>query len=129
MNAPSRIETTPATQPYDSREETIEAFASHVDRGKARALAAIGVDLVIGERQGARFRDAYTGRAYWNCHCNGGVFNLGHRNPAVIGAIVIGSVLVGWFVPLLGLTLLGFVAVDMVVGVFQRRRASSGTNE
>lgn len=50
-------------------------------------------------------------------------------HPAVIGAIVIGSVLVGWFVPLLGLTLLGFVAVDMVVGVFQRRRASSGTNE
>ncbi|MCA1006518.1 PepSY domain-containing protein [Rhodococcus hoagii] len=50
-------------------------------------------------------------------------------HPAVIGAIVIGSVLVGWFVPLLGLTLLGFVVVDMVVGVFQRRRASTGTNE
>lgn len=49
-------------------------------------------------------------------------------HPAAIGAIVIGSVLVGWFVPLLGLTLLGFVVVDMVVGVFQRRRASTGTS-
>lgn len=50
-------------------------------------------------------------------------------HPAAIGAIVIGSVLVGWFVPLLGLTLLGFVAVDMVVGVFQRRRAATGVIE
>ncbi|PTR31723.1 putative iron-regulated membrane protein [Rhodococcus sp. OK519] len=50
-------------------------------------------------------------------------------HPAAIGAIVIGSVLVGWFVPLLGLTLLGFVVVDMVVGVFQRRRASSSVTE
>ncbi|HET8593271.1 MAG TPA: aminotransferase class III-fold pyridoxal phosphate-dependent enzyme [Solirubrobacterales bacterium] len=74
-------------QPYASREDTIEAFASHVDRGKARALQAIGVDLVIGDREGARFQDAYSGRWYWNCHCNGGVFNLGHRNPAVVAAI------------------------------------------
>lgn len=50
-------------------------------------------------------------------------------HPAAVGAIVIGSVLVGWFVPLLGLTLLGFVVVDMVVGVFQRRRASTGTSK
>lgn len=42
---------------------------------------------MIGEREGARFRDAYSGRWYWNCHCNGGVFNLGHRNPAVIAAV------------------------------------------
>lgn len=74
-------------QPYGTREETVEAFAAHVDRGKARALEAIGIDLVIGEREGARFRDAYTGRWYWNCHCNGGVFNLGHRHPAVVAAV------------------------------------------
>ena len=47
----------------------------------------IGVDIVIGEREGARFRDAYSGRWYWNCHCNGGVFNLGHRHPRVVGAM------------------------------------------
>ena len=62
MKAPSDSGSATASQPYGSREETIEAFASHVDRGKARALEAIGVDLVMGEREGARFRDAYTGR-------------------------------------------------------------------
>ena len=87
MEALDRTESATAAQPYPSREETIEAFASHVDRGKARALEAIGVDLVMGDREGARFRDAYSGRWFWNCHCNGGVFNLGHRNPAVIAAV------------------------------------------
>jgi len=74
-------------QPFGSRGESTAAFAEHVNRGKARALEAIGVDLVIGEREGARFRDAYSGRWYWNCHCNGGVFNLGHRNPRVVAAV------------------------------------------
>ncbi|HSD22920.1 MAG TPA: aminotransferase class III-fold pyridoxal phosphate-dependent enzyme [Solirubrobacterales bacterium] len=87
MNARSEITDATAVQPYGTREETIEAFASHVDRGKARALEAIGVDIVVGDREGARFRDAYSGRWYWNCHCNGGVFNLGHRNPAVVRAV------------------------------------------
>ena len=74
-------------QPYPDRERVTEAFAAHVNRGKAEALRAIGVDIVVGEREGARFRDAYSGRWYWNCHCNGGVFNLGHRHPRVVGAM------------------------------------------
>ncbi len=74
-------------RPYTDREATIEAFAKHVNRGKAQALRAIGVEIVIGERDGARFRDAYDGSWYWNCHCNGGVFNLGHRHPHVVAAL------------------------------------------
>ncbi len=74
-------------QPYASRELTSAAFAAHVNRGKVRALEAIGVDIVIGDREGARFQDAYSGRWYWNCHCNGGVFNFGHRNPRVVAAV------------------------------------------
>ena len=76
-----------ATEPYPSRQAATQAFAGHVNRGKARVLEAIGVEIVLGEREGARFRDAYSGRWYWNCHCNGGVFNLGHRNPAVVAAL------------------------------------------
>ncbi|HEX6116747.1 MAG TPA: aminotransferase class III-fold pyridoxal phosphate-dependent enzyme [Solirubrobacterales bacterium] len=76
-----------ASQPYPSREETAAEFAAHVNRGKARALEAIGVDIVVGEREGGRFRDAYSGRWYWNCHNNGGVFNLGHRHPRVVAAM------------------------------------------
>jgi putrescine aminotransferase len=76
-----------STQPYATREEAAAAFAAHVNRGKARALEALGVRIVVGEREGARFRDAYSGRWYWNCHCNGGVFNLGHRHPRVVAAL------------------------------------------
>ena len=74
-------------QPYATREETASAFAAHVNRGKVRVLEAIGVDIVIGEREGPRFRDAYSGRWYWNCHSNGGVFNLGHRHPRTVAAL------------------------------------------
>ena len=72
---------------YPSREEASAAFAAHVNRGKVRALEAIGVDIVMGDRHGARFQDAFSGRWYWNCHCNGGVFNLGHRNSDVVAAV------------------------------------------
>jgi acetylornithine/succinyldiaminopimelate/putrescine aminotransferase len=58
-----------------------------VNRGKVATFEALGLDLVMGERSGARFRSAFDGRWLWNCHCNGGVFNLGHRNPAVIAAV------------------------------------------
>ncbi len=84
MEAPGTLT---GTQPYPTREEAAAAFAEHVNRGKARALAAIGVDIVVGEREGPRFQDAYSGRWYWNCHSNGGVFNLGHRHPPVVAAL------------------------------------------
>ncbi|MFN8112779.1 MAG: aminotransferase class III-fold pyridoxal phosphate-dependent enzyme [Solirubrobacterales bacterium] len=74
-------------EPFATREETATEFAAHVNRGKALALEALGVDIVIGDRAGARFQDAFSGRWYWNCHCNGGVFNLGHRNPAVVAVV------------------------------------------
>jgi acetylornithine/succinyldiaminopimelate/putrescine aminotransferase len=74
-------------QPYDSRGDAIEAFADHVNRGKAERFRALGFDVVMGERAGCRFRDAYSDRWFVNVHCNGGVFNLGHRNPRVIAAV------------------------------------------
>ncbi len=77
----------PGDQPYPTARETTSAFAAHVNPGKVAAFEALGVDLVMGERRGARFRDAFDGRWLYNCHCNGGVFNLGHRNPAVVGAV------------------------------------------
>ena len=83
----SSPEPSAGSQPWDDRAATAAAFAAHVNRGKARALREIGVEIVIGEREGARFQDAYSGRWYWNCHCNGGVFNLGHRHPRVLAAL------------------------------------------
>src|SRR5690606_16577003 len=37
--------------------------------------------------QGIYLSDAYSERRWINCHCNGGVFNLGHKNPAVTNAL------------------------------------------
>ena len=74
-------------QPYPSRAAATDAFAAHVNRGKVAAFEALGLDLVMGERQGARFRDEFDGRWLFNCHGNGGVFNLGHRHPGVVAAI------------------------------------------
>lgn len=55
---------------------------------RAAAIEAfLGTPLVWGRREGARFENAADGRWYWNCHVNGGVYNLGHRNPAVLAAV------------------------------------------
>jgi acetylornithine/succinyldiaminopimelate/putrescine aminotransferase len=78
---------TTAGQPYPDRASAEAAFAEHVNRGKVETYRALGLEIVMGERRGIRFRDAYSGRWFVNCHCNGGVFNLGHRHPAVIGAV------------------------------------------
>jgi acetylornithine/succinyldiaminopimelate/putrescine aminotransferase len=53
---------------------------------RVRALRALGVDLVIGRREGYRLWDL-GGRALLDFHLNGGVFNLGHRNPELVAAL------------------------------------------
>ena len=45
--------------------------------------------------------------------------------PAATTALVIAAVAVGWFLPLFGLSLATFVAVDLVVGAVKRRKAAS----
>ena len=75
------------TGPFDDRAAVFDAFATHVNRGKVEAYRALGLEIVMGERDGIRFADAYDGTWYVNCHSNGGVFNLGHRHPAVVAAV------------------------------------------
>jgi acetylornithine/succinyldiaminopimelate/putrescine aminotransferase len=52
-----------------------------------RTFREFGFEVVMGQRQGAWFEDAFGGRRFLDCHCNGGVFNLGHRHPAVVAAV------------------------------------------
>ena len=49
--------------------------------------------------------------------------------PAAAIAVVAATVVVGWFVPLLGLSLLAFLVVDVVVGLLQRRRSPESSHE
>jgi putrescine aminotransferase len=72
---------------FSTREALFASFGEHVNAGKIATFQKYGFDAVIGRREGARFFDAYSDRAWWNCHCNGGVFNLGHRHPAVVEAL------------------------------------------
>jgi acetylornithine/succinyldiaminopimelate/putrescine aminotransferase len=74
-------------RPFENRNELFSAFAKTVNAGKVDTYQKYGFDVVMGAREGVKFQDAFTGRRFFNCHCNGGVFNLGHRNPRIIAAM------------------------------------------
>lgn len=69
------------------RDELIARYARHVSSGKADFFAQAGIDFVFGKREGIYVWDIDGQRRLIDCHCNGGVFNLGHRNPRVIAAL------------------------------------------
>lgn len=68
------------------KETIIRLFAEHVSSGKAEFYEQAGIDFVLGWREGIYIHDL-DGKRLINCHSNGGVFNLGHRNPRVIAAL------------------------------------------
>ncbi|HSJ56006.1 MAG TPA: aspartate aminotransferase family protein [Anaerolineae bacterium] len=70
-----------------SKAEIIASYRDHVSSGKADFFAAYGMDFIPGRREGVRLWDVSGDKNLINCHCNGGVFNLGHRHPAVVTAL------------------------------------------
>ena len=70
-----------------SREAILDLAERYVCPNRVRTLTALGVDLVIGRREGYRLWDV-DGREYVDVHLNGGVFNLGHRNPELVDVLV-----------------------------------------
>lgn len=77
-------------QPFASYEELARTFKKHLAAAKLEFYESIGLNLALGRREGIYFEDAYSGRRFINCHCNGGVFNLGHCNPRVSAAVAAG---------------------------------------
>lgn len=67
-----------------SKSESIRWFREHVSSGKARIFTSFGMDFIFGRREGIYVWDVEGKKELINCHCNGGVFNLGHRNPRII---------------------------------------------
>jgi len=67
-----------------SKQEIIRLFSEHVSSGKARIFTSFGMDFVFGRREGVFVYDVESNKQLINCHSNGGVFNLGHRNPEII---------------------------------------------
>ena len=70
------------------KEEVIDLFARRVSSGKPKFFESIGIDFVLGRREGPYLWDMTGEKRLIDCHCNGGVFNLGHRNPEVIEALM-----------------------------------------
>lgn len=72
------------------KEEIIRKFSAHVSSGKAEFFKKYGMDFVMGKRGGAYLYDIDGKKKLFNLHCNGGVFNLGHRNREIIETLKTG---------------------------------------
>ncbi|MDZ7271579.1 MAG: aspartate aminotransferase family protein [candidate division KSB1 bacterium] len=71
----------------DGKGRIIERFARHVSSGKVEFFSSVGLDFVFGRREGVYVWDVEGRQRLIDCHCNGGVFNLGHRHPRVVAAL------------------------------------------
>jgi len=72
----------------DTKDAVIEQFAHHVSSGKTAFFQMSGIDFVQGRREGPFIWDVAGEKRVIDCHCNGGVFNLGHRHPDIVQALM-----------------------------------------
>jgi putrescine aminotransferase len=68
------------------KKDIIAMYADHVSPGRVDTYRKYDIFLVPDKRNGCFLYDV-DGKRYVNCHCNGGVFNLGHRNRDIINAV------------------------------------------
>jgi len=65
----------------------LAAFKNHVSFGKAVFFQKYGMEFILGRREGPYLWDIDDSKRLFNLHCNGGVFNLGHRNHELIDVL------------------------------------------
>lgn len=68
------------------KQHTLDLAERYVCPDRVRVMADAGIDLVMGRREGYRIWDV-DGHELIDIHLNGGIYNLGHRNPDVIAAL------------------------------------------
>ena len=71
-----------------NKEEIYALYAKYVSSHKPAFFKTIGIEFSPGRREGAYLWDVEAGKKLIDCHCNGGVFNLGHRNPEIIKTLI-----------------------------------------
>ena len=76
------------TEISDSKKAIFDRFAAHVSSGKSAFFLNNGIPFVFGRREGPYVWDVDGDKRLINCHCNGGVYNLGHRHPEIVAALV-----------------------------------------
>jgi putrescine aminotransferase len=65
------------------KRQALQAYSAHVSSAKARFFHRYGMDFVMGGRDGPWLQDMDGAKRLYNLHCNGGVFNLGHRDARI----------------------------------------------
>ncbi len=70
----------------ERKNRAFELARRHVIPGKVHLFTSVGIDLVIGDREGPYLYDI-DGKQLIDCHINGGTYNLGHRNPGLIAIL------------------------------------------
>lgn len=71
------------------KREILELNHRYLMPNRVEAWTGAGVPLVIGRREGYRLWDL-DGRELQDLHLNGGTYNLGHRHPEMVAALVEG---------------------------------------
>jgi acetylornithine/succinyldiaminopimelate/putrescine aminotransferase len=71
-------------------DDVLAACSAYWNPGKTAFWVDSGVPLVIGRREGYHLYDL-AGCGYLDVHLNGGTYNLGHRHPEVVSALVEGA--------------------------------------
>lgn len=66
-----------------TKEKAFQDCLSYWNPSRTNAWPSMGVDIMVGKREGYYFWDM-DGKKYLNLHLNGGTFNLGHRNQEII---------------------------------------------
>jgi acetylornithine/succinyldiaminopimelate/putrescine aminotransferase len=69
------------------KQRVLDLTRRHVAPHRVEVWERFGTQLVIGRREGYRLWDL-DGRELIDLHLNGGTFNLGHRHPEVVAALV-----------------------------------------
>jgi hypothetical protein len=77
----------PASPPVPSRDEVLRLAEHYVCPDRVRTFQSLGASIVMDRREGYRMFDV-DGRSWLDLHLNGGVFNLGHRNPELVATLV-----------------------------------------
>ncbi len=77
----------PGSTTAPDREEVLALAERYLCPDRVRTFRALGGGIVMGRREGYRIHDV-DGRSWWDLHLNGGVFNLGHRNPELVATLV-----------------------------------------
>src|SRR6056297_891680 len=66
------------------RDQIFDAFGKHISKGQIRFLTAGHLDILEGDRDGFRFYESQSGKAYLDGFSSAGCFNVGRCNRQVV---------------------------------------------